>query len=79
MIAVSLVLRLLYRFLAHPDVLSEVILIHLQRIPVEGLHICQVEQGLEVEHLFDKKEHIDEPVLPRLPIFELRIQIQIEI
>ncbi len=78
-IAVFQVLRLLYRFLAHPDILSEVILIHLQSIPIEGLHICQVEQGLQVEHLFDIKEHINEPVLPRLPIFELRIQIHIVI
>lgn len=79
MIAVFEVLRLFHRFLAHPDILSEVILIHLQRIPVEGLHISQVEHGLQVEHLFDIKEHIYEPVLPRLPIFELRIQIQIVI
>jgi hypothetical protein len=78
-IAVFEVLRLFNRFLAHPDKLSEVILIHLQRIPVEGLHICQVKHGLKVEHLFDIKEHINEPVLPRLPIFELRIQIQIVI
>ena len=77
MIAVFQVLRLFNRFLAHPNILIEVILIHLQRVPVGRLHVCQIEHGLEVEHLFDIKEHINEPVLPRLPIFELHIQIQI--